>query len=117
MSTETSTFLIKRHDTLPPILARLKDVADTCIELGIPGTTVNFIMKNIDTGEVLVNNACSIIDSVTSTVQYSWSTSDTDVAGEYLGEFEVIYPNNAGKLTVPTQDTFVIVILEDYDDE
>lgn len=107
----TSTFIIKRHDTLPVLTAVLKDANEEVINL--TDTSVYFTMKNIDTDSVKIDTKlCSITNATSGIVQYTWEETDTDTAGEYLGEFEIVY--DSGKMTIPTVDSLVIVILEDY---
>lgn len=110
----STTFFMKRHDTLPSLVVALQDVYDRPLELAVNGTTVKFLLKDIETGVLIASKDCVILDGSAATVQVDWNSSDTVNAGSFLGEFEVTYPNSGGKFTVPTDDSFVIVIIEDY---
>jgi hypothetical protein len=110
----STTFIIKRHDTLPILTAVLKDSSD--VVLNLENTTVLFTMKDISTGDIKIDTQpCTIVSASSGIISYSWVATDTDTAGEYLGEFEIEY--ETGKMTVPTEDALAIVILEDYNNK
>ena len=108
------TKFMKRHDTRPFLDVTLKQSDGTAIDLSsVSGVT--FTMKDSAANSIKVNRgACSIVSATAGSVRYSWTSSDTDTAGAYLGEFEIAYANG-DKMTVPTSGTLSIVVLEDYD--
>ena len=60
--------------------------------VGLTGCTVKFYMKNATTGSVKINGvACTVTDAVKGKCRYSWTGSDTDTVGTYLGEVEVTF--------------------------
>ena len=73
-------------------------------------------MKDLDTDSIKVNQGdCTLVTNGSDgMVRYSWTASDTNTAGTFVGEFQILY-NDATKLTVPTSSVLSIVILEDYD--
>jgi len=114
---DTATFLIKRHDALPVLKVYLRDVNDEPVDLSPLSTAVYFIMKNVNTGTAAITgNICTIVDVDTAIVQYTWAATDTAIAGDYLGEFEIRYADG-NKLTVPTEDTLSVIVIEDYNNE
>lgn len=109
-------FRLKRNDTLPYLDVRLKDSDTEYTDLTVSGVSVNFTMKDFDTGVLKINSMpCTILDGATGAVRYTWEAIDTDTAGFYIGEFEVIYI--AGKKTYPPDDSLVIYIIEDFNND
>jgi hypothetical protein len=110
---DTTTFIIKRHDTLPSLTATLKNFLGLAIDL--TNTSVFFTMRDATTGAVKIDTQpCVIVSGIAGIVSYPWTTTDTDDSGEFMGEFEIEY--TSGKMTVPTIDSLTVVILEDFND-
>ena len=112
----TNSVTMKRHDTRPFLDVVLQDVSGTALDLSATVSGITFTMKNLDTDVVKVNaQVCSLVNTGSDgMVRYSWDGADTDTAGTYVGEFQIMY-NDATKLTVPTSSVLSIIILEDYD--
>jgi len=113
------TFMMKRHDTRPFLDTNLRVSPTEYVDLNIADIKVTFIMKDIDTNEVKINaKSCIIIDPDTGSVRYPWVPEDTNTTGIYQGEFEVSFPSEGGlanaKVTYPVDDSFVVVIMEDF---
>lgn len=102
-------FIIKQNDTLPTLTAILKDANDQVVNLA--ACTVTFKMGTESAAKV--TGATTITDTVNGAVSYQWAASDTDTAGVFLGEFEVV--NSAGlKETFPNSEPFRVVIRPDF---
>ena len=82
-----SIFYVKRNDTSPIFRAIAKDGNDVVVDLS--GATVNFHMYD-SAGNVKVDAAAVINDGPTGDMQYEWLAADTDLAGFFNSEFEVI---------------------------
>lgn len=109
-----TTIIMKRHDTLPNLTYTLVDQDGELIDITESGVTVSMSMKGISNGNLVVDTKpCIIEDASESIIRYEWDVEDTDVAGDYLVEFEVQYLNNK-KLSVPTTDSLSVVLLEDF---
>jgi hypothetical protein len=103
------TVFIKRGDLLPELTAQFTDSAGA---LNITGATVKFIMVNRWSGGTpKINTAAIVVTASTGNVKYTWAGTDTDTAGEYVGEFEATIA--AKKLTAPNNGNILITILED----
>ncbi len=115
----STTIKMKRNDTQPFLDIKLKDNSTDYADLTVSGVNVSFTMKDVKTDIVKVNNqTCQIISGIIGSVRYPWAIGDTDRAGAYLAEFQVVSPAISPypeyKLTYPVEGTLVIVILEDY---
>jgi len=104
-----ATFTIKQGDTLPTLVATLKN------PLGVPvnltNSTVTFRMADIN-GTVKISSAVTEVDFSNGRVSYIWSESDTAEAGNFRAEFEVV--NEQGKKeTYPNTQPITISIVRD----
>ena len=114
----SNSITMKRNDTRPFLDVVLQDVDGTALDLqngGVAASGITFTMKNLDDDSIKVNKQiCDPIYQTTGMVRYSWDAADTNTAGTYVGEFNVLY-NDGTNLTIPTSSVLSIVILEDYD--
>ena len=111
----SNSVTMKRNDTRPFLDVILQDVDGNALDLSASVSGVSFTMKDLDTDAVKVNaQTCSFVTETTGMVRYSWGSSDTNAAGTYVGEFQILY-NDGTQLTIPTSSVLSIVILEDYD--
>lgn len=97
-------FTIKQGDTLPPLVAILREADLTPIDLS-DATSVKLAIK----GPVTWKKDCSIVDAPEGKVSYSWVSGDTSTNGQYEAEFEITWPG--GIQTVPNDKYFQIVIV------
>jgi hypothetical protein len=94
-------FTIRQDDTLPNLVATLKNAAGTGIDLSTGVTGVKFIMNNIASGTNKVNAACTITTPASGIVTY--------------GEFQITY--TSGKiLTCPNATYVTIDVIADLGD-
>jgi hypothetical protein len=102
-------FIIKQNDTLPTLTAVLKDANGTVVDL--TNCTVTFKMGS----EIATKTsaAAAITSATQGGVSYQWSATDTDTAGVYLGEFEVVQASGL-KETYPNNEPFRVVIRQDF---
>ena len=114
----SNSITMKRNDTRPFLDVVLQDVDGTALDLqngGVAASGITFTMKDLDNDVIKVNKQiCEPIYQTTGMVRYSWDAADTNTAGTYVGEFNVLY-NDGTNLTIPTSSVLSIVILEDYD--
>lgn len=106
----TADFTIKQHDLLPEIAGVCAD-ANNVIP-NITGSTVRFIMTDKATGIKVLDQPGEIVDGPGGVVKYSWSEGDTDVAGTYIGEFEILFPSMKPE-TFPNNKNKTIKIFPD----
>jgi hypothetical protein len=112
-----NSITMKRNDTRPFLDVVLQDVDSTALNLSTATVSgITFTMKDLDADSIKINAAdCDLVtDGTDGMVRYSWDAADTNTAGTYVGEFQILY-NDLTKLTVPTSSVLSIVILEDYD--
>lgn len=123
-------FEMQRHDRLPSIQATLSANLTTA-------QSVKFIMRKASadwvpdfTGSTTakVNTTATIVSSADPTydtqgalltgsvVRYDWASIDTDTAGTYVGQWQVIWTAGSKPQTFPTKTYHTILIRADLDD-
>jgi hypothetical protein len=106
-----AAFVIKRHARRPYIRLLVKD------QYGDPfdftgAASVNFYMYDA-LGVVKVSSTGTIETPVTTgVIRYAWGATDTNTAGEYRAEFDVVYTGGE-KLTIPVKGNLAIRIYDD----
>lgn len=112
-------FELQRHDRLPAIQATLN--ADLT-----GASSVNFIMRKASSewvpdftggGGTKVNAAAvKVSTGATSDVRYDWAVGDTDTAGYWVGQWQVIWTSGSKPQSFPTKTYHTILIRADLDD-
>lgn len=108
---------MKRHDLLPVLELVIGD------NLGprdlTNASSITLLLTNVETGALLpIGGVMSKdADQVNNTGRcvYEWADGDTDVAGKYKAEVEVIWSNNKPE-TFPSVGTFTVKINADLND-
>jgi hypothetical protein len=102
-------FSIKRSDTLPILEATLMDSKKAPIDL-TNATSVKFLWRlQSPTTSKVTQADCVIVDRALGQVEYQWAVNDTKVAGDYYGEFRIVF-SNGDQLTVPSSGFAEFVI-------
>lgn len=99
-------FQLKAHDLLPSIQATLSADLTTA-------TSVSFILKPV-AGTTATKTPAVIVTPAAGVVRYDWVAGDTATPGDYLAEWEVLWPGGK-KQTFPTLTYHSITILADLD--
>lgn len=106
-----ATFVIKRHARRPYLRLFVKDQNEDPFDF-TGAASVNFYMYDSE-GVVKVSSTGTIESPVTSGIlRYAWGATDTDVAGEYRAEFDVVYTGGE-KLTIPVKGNLAVRIYDD----
>lgn len=105
-----STFYIKKGDTSPSLRATLTDGSGSIVR--VSGAEVRFHMSSVDSLDVKVDAAATIIDGENGVVEYAWSAADTDTTGRFYAEFEVTYIDSTVE-TFPNDGYFLVSIRGD----
>jgi hypothetical protein len=92
------SFSLVQDDRYPRIQSTLLN--DDGTPIGLTGATVEFTYLNLATGVNYVVPG-DVIDSGAGLVGYTWGESDTAVAGRYVGQWRITYPDT-NFLTAPT---------------
>ena len=108
-------FAIKRNDTFPCLVARLrtKSCLDSIVPLNLSAVTaVTFSMSDSCGNLAISSKPAEIVSETEGTIQYAWAEGDTSEAGYFNGEFEMFFIGG-GKLSVPIIGGVKIQIIED----
>lgn len=100
---------IKRGDSRNCIKAVLKDSAGTPVDL--TDCSVGFHMAPLSRPAV-ISRAAHVEDAAAGEVWFVWAPGETDTAGVYRAEFEVVYKDGRRE-TFPNNGYISIQILED----
>lgn len=106
-------FYLKKNDTGPALVATLADSEGNAVSLS--GATARFHMR-VRGAAALTTDAAATVDpdQVTNKgkVTYSWAAADTDVAGEFEGEFQVTFGGGVIE-TFPNRKNLAILITDE----
>ena len=108
-------FIIKRNDTLPVLRLCLFDQSTltTRIPFDLTGATAcTFSMTDQYGNYKIAGASASIVSSTGGTIQYDWTAGDTNEAGKYKGEFQLVY-SSGKRLSIPQQGFLNIEIPPD----
>lgn len=105
-------FYLKRGDRRPPLEALLTDAAGAAVNLAT-ATAVRYSMRaTLDRRAVVASQDAQVVTPAEGLVRYSWQAGETDVAGQYLGEFEVQWGDETLQ-TFPNDRDIVVEIRDD----
>jgi hypothetical protein len=103
----------KQHDTGPAIGGQCTSPDGTPFDC--TGATVTFIMKAVGgAGALKINEPATVVDGPTGQVSYSPTAADTDTAGAFQAEFQVVTTSGV-KETFPNTSYIAVTITADLD--
>ena len=100
------TFTLKQGDTRIPLKVQLS-IGSTPVDL--TDCEVWFYLKPYPSNQPVKKGLAEIQDAAQGIVWYVFDATETAEAGNFRGEFEVIYPDNR-ELTFPEKDYLQIQI-------
>ena len=104
-------FTIKRHARRPYLRISVKDKYGDPFDL-TGALTATFILYD-SAGVAKVSSPAVLASPLTSGIlYYAWGATDTNTAGEFKGEFDVVYTGGE-KLTLPVKGNIAVRIYED----
>jgi hypothetical protein len=115
MATNGNDFHLKRNDTLPVLKLQLID--RSCLGSRIPYdlteiTGATFTMKN-DCGDIkIMAKDAQILSYSGGVIQYNWEIDDTNDAGIFYAEFQLLY-NDGKRMSIPQIGAIKIQIEND----
>ena len=101
-------FVMKQHDTWPPLVAVLSDVNGP---LDLTGATVKLILKPT-TGSNIVGSCSIVAPAADGRVRYNWVVGDTAAVSAFTGEFEITWGDGTVG-TVPNDSYFTLAVVAD----
>lgn len=108
-------FTIKRNDTLPALQICLIDKG--CLggkeSYNLSGVTgVTFTMSNECGDYKIFAKSAQTISVSGGTIQYNWDAEDTNEAGTFAGEFQLLY-SDGNRMSVPQNGQINVFIPKD----
>lgn len=122
-------FFLTKSSTLPNL--RMEVINDGRNDfrkayLALQAATVTFTMTNMETGVKKIANAKAYVVEKEDTtceeayvIEYRWNKHDTDTAGNFIGQFKIIFDDNItidgmtfpkGEMIVPIAEDLIITI-------
>jgi hypothetical protein len=103
---------VKQGDRRPAAPATLKR-GTTVVDLTL-ATSVTFKMRPVRDLTLKVDAAATVLVAASGTVEYRWISGDTDTAGTFYAEWEVLWSDGTPE-TFPTINHDIVVIRPDLD--
>lgn len=94
-----ATYYVRRNDRRPALSLTISDAAGTSVNL-TTATSVTLKVKAPGATTLKVDSAMSVVSAAAGTVTRSWASGDTDTAGVYDLEAEVLW-NDGTKQSFP----------------
>lgn len=115
MPTNKNEFIIKRNDTLPALQLCLIDRG--CLgekePYNLSGVTGVTFTMTYDSGDYKIYaKPAQLFSSSGGTIQYNWDSEDTNEAGRFNGEFQLLY-SDGNKMSIPQNGQIIINIPKD----
>lgn len=104
-------FTIKRHARRPYIRIAVKDKNGDAFDLA-GALTATFIMYDSEGVEKVSSPGVLASPLTDGVIYYAWGATDTDTAGQFRAEFDVVYTGGE-KLTLPVKGALSVRIYED----
>lgn len=104
-------FAIKRHAQRPYLRVSIKNRDGDAFDL-TGAISATFILYTSDGTAKFSSPAVLPAPLTDGIVYYAWGATDTNTAGEFRGEFDIVYTGGE-KLTVPVKGNLVIRVYED----
>lgn len=122
-------FFLTKSSTLPNL--RMEVINDGRNDfrkayLALQAATVTFTMTNMETGVKKIANAKAYVVEKEDTtceeayvIEYRWKKRDTDTAGNFIGQFKIVFDDNItidgmtfpkGEMIVPIAEDLIITI-------
>lgn len=106
-------FSIKRNDTLPTFTIYVTDENGDALDLTDGVSARVFMYTDADPRVEKIDATAGFVSPrTTGGIEYGWNLADTDEAGEYLAEVEIVFADG-GILTFPTEGFVRVHIWED----
>lgn len=118
MPVNIQNFVIKRNDTLPSLIVKVKTRGPLgeIIPFTLSGVTATTFSMSDDCNNLKFSSmAAQILCASGGSMQYSWQEGDTDTDGLFKGEFELFF-SDGKKLSVPTMGGINIQIVKDINE-
>lgn len=110
-------FHIKKNDLQPYYRVKVVDSEGNAVSLS--GASVLCTMKDTGAGTLKIDRqsgGVAVTDEGAGEFEYRWQAGDTDTAGRFLIEFEVV-PLSGGKFTVPQKEPAVVIVRDSLDNQ
>ena len=110
-----AVFQIKKDSTDPALAVQLVDSVGSAIDL-TNGSNIFFRLSTNDNQFTpVLSGLATVTGSTNGNVEYRWTEANTNRSGLFLGEFTTVFTDDS-ILTLPSDNSLVIKINQDYND-
>ena len=112
-------FIIKRNDTFPTLSLNIKTRGEfnQVIPYNLSAVTACTFSMSDSSGNLKVSSAqATVLVASAGTIQYAWTTEDTDTSDKYNGEFELLF-TGGNIMSIPNLGYINIEIIDDINDK
>jgi hypothetical protein len=88
-----SDFVMKAGDTLPALAATLLDAHGDAVPLGQAAVALH--LRRVGETAVALDDAAEVVDAAAGQVRYVWPAPQSLPPGDYYGEWEVTFSDDA----------------------
>lgn len=116
---QTKPFIIKRNDTFPTLTINVKTRGEfnQVIPYNLSAVTAcTFSMSDLSGNLKISSSQATVLVASAGTIQYSWTTENTDTSGKYNGEFELEF-TGGDIMSIPNLGYINIEIIDDINDK
>lgn len=106
--------IIKQHASLPVFEVTLRDAHDAPVDLSSASSVV-FRMHLLGDNTTVVQGLCDIVDAEEGRVQYSFTSANTQFAGNYIATITVAFSH--GTQAFPFNDYYLVQVESDLDSD
>ena len=99
-------FVIGQGDTAPALSGTAQNADKSAIDLtGL--TSATFVMESEVSGGIQVSAAAAVTAAATGKMKYVWASGDTDLAGDYLGYFDLVFSSGTKERVPNDPEEFI----------
>lgn len=106
------TISVKKGALLPVVGAEItSESTGDAIDIST-ASSATFILVNIMTGEIVLNEDATVSDATNGKLFYQWQSTETDTTGTYRGYFILIFDSRPEYFPASNDEALIIEIEE-----
>jgi len=103
---------MKRNDTSPALKMQCQDNEGNGVD--ISNADIKFHLVELTSGDIVIDKTPTITEGTQGEIKYQWEPEDTEKAGVYVAEAEVVYQD--GEIETFPNDQSENIIVQIHED-